>query len=142
MMTVEENKAVVRRYIDEVINRGRLDALEEYWDHEFTWHGIAAPIEGIAQLRRVLATYAQGIPDQHVEEGFLIGEGDLVAGQWTARGTHTGELFGIPATGTAIEYQALDVYRLRNGKIVEQWAGDDVTSLLQQIGVIPPSAEI
>jgi predicted ester cyclase len=121
-----------------VINRGNLDALEQFWEPDFSWHGIAGPIEGLVQLRRVLAAYATGVPDQHVEEGFLIGEGDLVAGQWTARGTHTGELFRVPATRASLEYQALDVYRLRHGKIVEQWAGDDVMSLLQQIGVLPP----
>jgi steroid delta-isomerase-like uncharacterized protein len=136
----DQNKAIIRRFIEVVINGGDLDALARFWSEDFAWHGLGTSIHGLDQLRGMLAAYAAAIPDHRVEEGLLIAERDLVAGQWTAHGTHRGPLMGVPATGRRVEFQALDVYRLRDGKIVEQWAGDDLLSLLQQIGALPAAA--
>ncbi len=134
----ETNKAIIRRYVEEVINQKNLDAIGEFWAPDLTWHGVVGTFSGLDQLRQLMGSFMAALPDLHADEGVLLAEGDLVAAQWNASGTHRGELFGVPATGKTLTWQGMDIYRLEDGKIVEHWAGDDVLSMLQQVGAFPP----
>jgi predicted ester cyclase len=137
-MGIEENKDVVRRLIDECVNAHRADLLPEYVDAGLRVHpgtpGSAPDTEGIDALRESFQRFRVALPDLHVSPEQMVAEGDLVAVRWTATGTHSGDLAGIAATGTAVRWSGTDVYRLTDGKIVEWWRNDDFVWLLHQLG--------
>jgi len=135
----EENKAIVRRFIEEVWNNGNLDAIDElisedHVDHDPGREGTPGGREG---MRAFVQMYRSAYPDTHIEMGELVAEGDLVAGPWTATGTHRGELMGVPPTGRSITVTGMGMDRVRNGQIVESWANYDSLGMLTQIGAIP-----
>ena len=138
----EENKAVVRRFIEEVWNNGNLDAIDElisenHVDHDPAQAGSSGGREGV---RAFVEMYRTAYPDTHIEFGELIAEGDLVAGNWTATGTHEGELMGIAPTGRSIKITGMGMDRVRDGKIVESWGNYDALGMLVQLGAIPAPA--
>jgi steroid delta-isomerase-like uncharacterized protein len=135
----EANKAVVRRFIDEVWNGGDLDAIDElisedHVDHDPGREGTPGGREG---MRAFVQMYRTAYPDTHIEMGEMVAEGDLVAGNWTATGTHQGELMGIAPTGKPITVTGMGMDRVSNGQIVESWANYDALGMLAQIGAIP-----
>jgi predicted ester cyclase len=137
-MGIEENKDVVRGLVTECINPYRPDLLERFVGDDVRAHpgtpGTAPDTEGIGQLRDAVHRIRGTFPDLHIEFEQVIGEGDLVAARWTATGTHSGPLAGVPATGRAVRWSGTDVYRLVEGRIVEWWRNDDVVWLLHQVG--------
>ena len=137
-MGIEENKDVVRRFVAECINPYRADLLEGFVGEDIRVHpgtpGSGPGSEGIGQLRESVDRFRATFPDLHIEVDQLIGEGDLVATRWTATGTHSGPLAGVPATGAAVRWGGTDVYRLSEGRIVEWWRNDDFVWLLRQVG--------
>ncbi len=138
----EQNKAVVRGFIDEVWNQGNLDAIGNYIADSHIDHDPAragAP-SGPAGMRTFVEMYRAAFPDTRIELGEMIAEGDLVAGSWTASGTHQGELMGIPPTGKSIRLTGIGIDRVRDGKIVESWANWDALGMLGQLGVTPAPA--
>jgi steroid delta-isomerase-like uncharacterized protein len=135
----EENKAIVRRFIEEVWNNGNLDVIDElvsddHIDHDPGREGTPGGREG---MRAFVQMYRTAYPDTHIEFGELIAEGDLVAGPWTATGTHQGDLMGIAPTGKSIRVTGMGMDRVRDGKIVESWGNYDTLGMLQQLGAIP-----
>jgi steroid delta-isomerase-like uncharacterized protein len=137
-MGIEENKDVVRGLVAECINAYRPDLLERFVREDIRAHpgtpGAAPDTEGIGQLQEAMQGIRGTFPDLHLEVEQVIGEGDLVAARWTATGTHSGQLAGVPATGTAVRWSGTDVYRLADGRIVEWWRNDDFVGLLHQVG--------
>jgi predicted ester cyclase len=138
-MGIEENKDVVRGLVAECINPYRPDVLERFVGEGVRAHpgtpGTAPDTEGIEQVRDSVHRIRGTFPDLRIELDQLIGEGDLVAARWTATGTHSSPLAGVPATGAAVRWSGTDVYRLADGKIVEWWRNDDFVWLLHQVGV-------
>jgi steroid delta-isomerase-like uncharacterized protein len=135
----EENKAIVRRFIEEVWNNGNLDAIDElvsedHIDHDPGREGTPGGREG---MRAFVQMYRTAYPDTHIEFGEMIAEGDLVAGNWTATGTHQGELMGVAPSGRSIRVTGIGIDRVRDGQIVESWANYDALGMLAQIGAIP-----
>ncbi len=138
----EENKAVVRRFIEEVWNSGNLDAIDEliaenHVDHDPAQAGGPGGRQGV---RAFIEMYRSAYPDTHLELGELIAEGDLVAGTWTATGTHQGELMGIAPTGRSVSVTGIGIDRVSGGQIVESWANYDALGMLAQLGAIPAPA--
>ncbi len=138
-MSVEENKALFRRLIEEVANQGNLAAIDELVAPDFVEHeelppGIPPGLEG---LRAFFAAWRRGFPDGRVTLELEIAEDDLMAGYETWRGTHQGEFFGIPPSGQPVTFKVIDIVRVANGKVVEHWAVSDNLSLMQQLGAIP-----
>ena len=135
----EENKAVVRRFLEEVWNNGNLDVIDELISEDHVNHdpAQAGSPGGREGMRAFVQMYRSAYPDTHIEMGELVAEGDLVAGPWTATGTHRGELMGIPPTGRSITVTGMGMDRVRNGQIVESWANYDSLGMLTQIGAIP-----
>jgi predicted ester cyclase len=85
-------------------------------------------------LRGFLAAF----PDLHATEQDMVAEGDLVAVRFVVEATHKGDLLGIPPTGRRVRWDAVDVYRIVNGKVVEEWASDDMAAILHQVGAYSP----
>ena len=141
-MSAEENKAIIRRWIEEAWNKGNADIADEIYAADFKAKdsddptGILRGPEGIKQY--VIRTRA-AFPDIHFTIDHLIAEGDNIVGAFTIRGTHKGDLFGIPPTGRPVIFSAVDIWRFEKGKIAERHiAVMDRLSILQQLGIIPP----
>ena len=138
-MSTENNKALVRRATEEAINRGNLALLDELVSSDFVLHdpNYPQPVRGAEGLKQYFQTFRSAFPDLHFTIEDIIGEGDTVAVRQTGRGTHQGELFGIPPTGKQLTVTAMIFHRFVNGKPVENWVNSDSMGMLQQLGVIP-----
>ena len=135
----EDNKALNRRFVEEVINEGNLDAIDELLDPGVVDHaappGVPTGREGAKQF---FAIVRSAFPDLHHTIEDMIAEGDKVVMRSTWSGTHQGEFMGIPATGRRVRVSAIDISRVADGRIVEHWEQSDALGLMQQLGVIPP----
>lgn len=139
--TTEENKRIIRRLVDEVLNGGDLALIDELFDPAYLPYDTSNPGRGggIAGAREFIAPLHQaGLTDvRYLVEG-LMAEGDLVAYRWTLHFVHTGPLMGIPATGRPVSITGADIFHLADGRIVESWVYPDALGMLQQLGVLPP----
>ena len=136
-----ENKALIRRYIDAVDQNESSDwnILDDYIAEEFVAHnppfpGVSLDREG---MKRAAEIFRVASPGRH-EVLLQVAEGDLVVSHIVGRGTHVGELLGIPATNKNVETEGIVIHRVREGKIVEYWSVTDVARVLQQIGAFGP----
>ena len=134
----ERNKAVVRRFIEEVQNNKDSAVFDELNDPEFV--NLSAP-PGVPSDREggkmYLWSFFSAFPDSRWTIDDMIAEGDRVATKKTFTGTHTSDFAGIPATGNKVTLQFVDIMRVRDGRIVEHWLSMDQLSFMQQLGVIP-----
>src|SRR4051812_29618171 len=116
MMSPEENKAIVRRLVEEAQGRGNLHVIDELISSDFVdhcaWPGIPANREGIKQI---FGMFHAALSDLHVVIHDQLAEDDRVATRKTLRGTHQGNLFGVPPTGRAITIEVIDILRLKDG---------------------------
>ena len=137
-MSAEQNKTLVRRFVDEVQSGGNIDAIDELCSPEFVNHsappGVPSNCEGVKQ---VTAMFRQAFPDSHFTVEDMITEGDKVATRKTFHGTHQGEFMGIPPTGQQVSIGLIDIVRIVDGRVVEHWSMGDNLGMMQQLGVIP-----
>jgi steroid delta-isomerase-like uncharacterized protein len=133
----EENKALVRRFVEEFWNEGDTTAVDELMATDAAIHMPTGEVADPEGLKSFAAMWRESFPDWHSSVEELIAEGDKVAERWTGRGTHQGELQGIPATGRRVEVPGSVFYRIVDGKIVEFRGQLDIMSLMQQIGAVP-----
>jgi steroid delta-isomerase-like uncharacterized protein len=136
-MTTEENKTVVRDFIDSLFTKGDLGAVDDYLADDFVNHdppvGVSADREG---MRAAGSIFRAAFPDWHSDVHLLVGEGDIVVERFTASGTHKGELFGVAASGKVISLPGINVFRIRDGRIVERWGRLDELGLFRQLGLV------
>ncbi|MET7401364.1 SDR family NAD(P)-dependent oxidoreductase [Dactylosporangium sp. NPDC005572] len=130
--------AVVHRFVDEVINSGDLDVLPELWAENLRWHGGSlGETEGLVAYTKQLASAREGsFTGMHLTIHDTIVRDDTVVLRFTNSGTQTGSFMGAPPTGNHAEWLGIGIYRVRNGKIVEAWFGEDTLGMLLQLGVI------
>jgi steroid delta-isomerase-like uncharacterized protein len=136
----EENKALVRRYFEEIWDKGNLDLAEELFATNFVRYGPTATevvVRGLEGFKRLVSMYRNAFPDLHIPIEDLLGEGDRVVTRWTARGTHQGELMGNAPTGNQLTVTGILIDRVSGGKIEEEWVDYDTFKLMQQIGAVP-----
>jgi steroid delta-isomerase-like uncharacterized protein len=136
-MSVEENKALVRRFVEGFWNEGNTSAVDELMVSDAEIHMPTGEVVDVDGLKGFAGTFRESFPDWHSTFEELVAEGDRVAERWTGRGTHLGELQGIPPTGKRVEVPGSVFYRIVNGKIVEFRGQLDMMGLMQQLGVIP-----
>jgi steroid delta-isomerase-like uncharacterized protein len=136
---IEANKEVVRTYTQTVFNQHRTDRASDFLAREVKWHGgTLGTVEGLDNVAALVSGFIDALPDLTATEQDIVAEGDTVAVRYVVEATHKGELLGIPATGRRVGWEAVDVYRVSNGKIVEEWAGDDMLAILANLGVYTP----
>lgn len=134
-MSAEENKAIIRRYYDELWNRWNLDVVDEIISVEVTFRGsLGSTVKGRHGFKQYVNMVCAAFPDFHNTIDDLIAEGDKVVARLTYRGTHKGELFGIAPTGRQVTYAGIAIFRIVDGKIVDGWVIGDTLGLMQQIG--------
>src|SRR5437016_275417 len=138
MTSAETNKALVRRFYEE-IDKGNIDILDELVAEHYVDHspppfpGLAPGREGVKQAFRL---FQQATPGYHRIED-QIAEGDKVVTRLTSVGKHEGDLPGAPRTGNDMEMTSITIHRIADGKLAEKWSEKDMIRLLQQIGVMP-----
>ena len=133
--SIEANKALVRRAIG--YNHGVADNGAEIFAPDFLAHMPGQPPMDRATFERYVAGVATGIAGYTYEIHDQIAQGDLVVNRITWRGVHSGDLAGAPATGRSVELRGINLFRVRDGRVVKQWAQLDMLGLLRQIGAIP-----
>ena len=136
-MSVDDNKALYRRMIDQVWNQGNVGVADEAYGPGAgspSMPYMAAGPEGIKQIAIMFRT---GFPDLQITVEDLVGEGDRLAARLTERGTHTGEWMGIPPTGKPVEFTQITIMTFTDGKIDQSWFELNMAGIMQQLGVGP-----
>lgn len=134
----EANKAVIRRWFEEVWTNGRDSAIEEMLDANGKAYGLGpAPVIGPAGFRPFFQQFRGAFPDIKVTVDDIVAEGDTVAYRFTARAKHTGETLGIKSTQRPVQFTAMGFVKMKNGKITEAWNEFDQLGMMRQIGAIP-----
>ncbi len=139
MADTGDNKRVVTEFIDGLFSRGDLGAVDRYLSEDFLNHdppfGASADREG---MRAAGAMFRTAFAHWHSDLHLLIAEGDIVAEHFTAHGTHTGEVMGMPATGREVSLRGINIFRFRDWVITERWGRLDDLGFLRQLGVRAP----
>jgi predicted ester cyclase len=134
----DDNKAIVRRFIEEIFVRGRKESVDELLDDEFvahTWPSTTGNPKD--DLKAAIDRAAAGLSDARFTVDDLIAEGDQVAARLATGATQTGEFMGMAATGKRYEIEEIHWFRLRDGKVVEHWHQFDQVGLMKQLGAMP-----
>ena len=136
----EENKALARRYLEEVWDKGNVDLIDELFTTDFVRHGppaVEGEMRGPEGFKGLVSTYHAGSPDFQVTIDDMIAEGDSVVSRWTVRGTHQRELMGNAPTGNQATFTGYLFDRIAGGKIEEEWVDYDTLYVMQEIGGVP-----
>ena len=140
MADLEANKALVRRFFDEVMNEGRLDVVEEIFAPEYVnRHAHPGQTPGPEGVRQLVTNVRRAFPDLEETVDDLVAEGDRVALRLTLRGTHRGPFRGVEGTGRRVEVMGMAIVRVEDGRIPEGWFFFDRDAMWEQLGVEPPS---
>jgi steroid delta-isomerase-like uncharacterized protein len=129
------NKRLVDAFIQEAFTRGDLSAVDRYLDPAFVNHDPPFPgaPTGPEGMRYAAQMFRAACPDWHSDLEQLVEEDDVVVERFTARGTHQGELMGAPGTGRPLALKGINVFRIRDGRIVERWGRLDEKGLAEQL---------
>lgn len=146
-MSVEENKALIRRLNDEVFNTGNVALMHELMAEDYVAHsppvaeGIGGTTQGLQAVEQEMAFFRTVFSDVHIVIEDMLGEGDKVAVRGFTRGRHTGEIYGVRPSGNQVTLSWSAIYRIANGKIAERWLNSDDLNSYQQLGLIPPQQQ-
>ena len=127
MNAPQEDKDLVRRLVDEVINGGDMDAIDEFFVPKLA-----------GRIRRLFGSFRSAFPDWHEEIVELVAEGNTVAGRFRCSGTHLGKFLGEPPTGKYMEVEEVFFLRVEEGKFVDFWALEDSLGRMRQLGLLSP----
>lgn len=134
---IAENKALMVRYIEEFLNQQKFDLAEEIFAKDYALYAPhMTPVRSAQEMRRYHEAVRASFPDVHFKILDMISEGPMVTARWEAGGTHAKEYMGIPASGMYITWSGIDVLRIADGKIAEEWGAIDILSFLMQTGAV------
>ena len=137
-MTAEENKASVRHFINEILVKKNVGAIDEYLSADYVEHDEMPGLEpGREGLKQMLGMYSGAFPDLGVHVEDIIAEGDKVVVRVRSTATHTGDFMGISATGKQVDFREIHIVRMSGGKMAEHWGIIDNMAMMQQLGVVP-----
>jgi predicted ester cyclase len=137
-MSIEQNKALIRRLFEKGVNQNKLSVLDELIAPDFVIDDAPPNVPcGPEQMRQLVAVSRKAFPDLHVTFEQEFADGDYVIHRGHFTGTHQGEFQGILPTGKQVKVKFIGIWRVVNGKAVENWLQLDMLGLLQQLGVVP-----
>jgi len=134
----DTNKEVVRRWSEEVWNKGRSEAIDEMFASHGRAHGLGDDdaVIGPTEFKQFHAQFRSAFPDMVIVVEDMVAEGDKVVARCSVRGKHTGDSLGFAATHMPIVFTGMTLVRIENGKIVEAWNNFDFMAMNKQLGVI------
>ncbi len=137
-MGIEENKTLVSRLFEEAFRKHNLAAAERVLAPGYMLHDPTAPdfAGGVEAWKKFQSRFLQAFPDHQITIEEQVAEGEIVATRWRGRGTHRGDLSGIPATGKKVAITGITISCIRDGRIVEEWQDWDALGLMQQLGAV------
>ena len=139
-MSLEENKALVRRFVEGAWSKGNLAVIDELLAHNFALRSVPPP--GVTPDREGYKKWASLTQVSYVDSQTtvedIIAEGDKVVTRWIYQGIHKGEIWGIAPTGKQVTMTGISIDRIENGKITEEWIEMDMMGMMQQLGVVTP----
>jgi steroid delta-isomerase-like uncharacterized protein len=133
---LEKNKAIAREFL-RMLQLGDPSIADEIVAADYYNHDASDPSIGLEGVRAFVTIFKDAMPDAQVDIAYQVAEGDKVVSRYTWSGTHQGELFGVPATGTNVSWTVMTTFRIADGKIREAWLNSDQWGLMQQLGVVP-----
>ena len=136
----EENKALYRSFVEEIINKYKINEMGKFIAEDFVDLTPPPGIDlepGLAGMQKMMGMFLSAFPDLHSTIDDLVAEGDKVVGLMTTTGTHKGDFMGIPATGKQINFKEIHTVRIVNGKAIEHWGIAEDLKMMQQLGVVP-----
>ena len=134
---LQQNKAIARRLFEEALSQARWDVFLEIHAGDYVAHAgtrTATLAEDLASAKE----WRQAFPDAVCTVNKFVAEGDLVTASWTCRGTNTGVGQGLPATGKSVAVSGMTIFRIKDGKLAEEWGVTDIWGLLRQLGLAAP----
>lgn len=135
--TLERNKALVRRFIDEIFLKGDFGAVDELLTEDFTPHTWGDMQPGRDGLKEAITRVSKGLSDTKMSIDDVIAEGDRVAVRLTSSAKQTGEFMGMPPSGKCYEIGEIHIFRLRDGRVAEHWHQADFLGMMRQLGATP-----
>jgi len=139
-MSTQDNKALVQRFFEEVINQKNLAALDQFVSPTAVNHTVPSGLpQGPSQF---LSMHLNAFPDVKATVVDLLADGDKVVALVSIHGTHQGAFRAASPTGKPITVMAINIFRIENGKMVEHWGLADRLSALQQLGIVPPPGQV
>ena len=132
----EQNKTLVRRWFEQVWNKGRAESIDELLSERSVVHGLGTDLHGPAGFKPFHAAYRDAFPDLALQIEHMLADDDLVAVHWTATATHGGGGLGFAATGKRVSFSGMTLIRVEGNKLIEGWNSFDQLGLLQQLGVV------
>ena len=136
----EENKALMKRWFEEVWNQGNARVIDELLAEDGVIHGLADidgnPVQGLASFKEFHAKFRGAFPDMHISVDDVIAEGDKVVARCSVRAQHTGAHLGFEATNAPVQFEGVAIVRVKNGKIAEAWNCFDFLTMNKQLGVL------
>jgi steroid delta-isomerase-like uncharacterized protein len=136
-MSVQANKALVRRFIDEVFVGGSGDAVDELLSDDFISHGTPSSGDGKADMKAAIGRVSKALADVEFTIDDLIGEGDRVATRVTSKARQVGPFMGMPPTNKSYAIGEIHIFRIADGKIAEHWHQLDAITMMRQLGLLP-----
>jgi steroid delta-isomerase-like uncharacterized protein len=141
-MSTEDNKATIRRLIEEGWNQGKIAVFDELCAFDWIHHDPTQPhVRTLEDYKHYVTERRRAFPDLHLRMEDMIAVGDQVILRWMWHGTHTGDLLTLmmrlPATGKQVTVTGITIFRMAFGKVVETWNQSDRLGLYQQLGLIP-----
>jgi steroid delta-isomerase-like uncharacterized protein len=123
-LSIATNKAIVRRYVEQVLNEQRHDLVDEFLTEDIELHGSGL-LPGLEVVKQWFTKFATAFPDGYTTIEDMVAEEDRVVARITFNGTHQGEMQGNPATGKSVSIPSITIFRMDNGKIAEGWLVSD-----------------
>ncbi len=141
-MSAEDNKTLIRNIIEEVWNKGDVEAVDRYFADDYIDHNpLPGQAPGPEGYKQSVGAIREAFPDLHLTLEDILGEWDRVGFRYTMRGTHQGPFMGIPPSGNSFSVTGMIFARGADGKAAERWANLDTMGLMQQLGAIPSPEE-
>ena len=140
-MSAEENKTIMRDHFEEIWNKGNLAFVDENMAADMVSHDPRGPEPGLENFKQFVSMFRAAFPDMKGTVEDMLAEGDKVAARVTYSGTHTGEFQGIAPTNKQVTATLIGIFRIADGKIVEDWVLRDDLGFMEQLGVVPPPGQ-